>query len=53
MRDDDTVHLQKVELGRDLGETVEVTSGLRGDERLIVNIPDGLKEGSAVRPQGA
>lgn len=53
VRTDRTVHLQKVELGRDLGETVEVTSGLRGDERLIVNIPDGLKEGSAVRPQDA
>ncbi len=53
VRDDHTVHYQKVELGRDLGTTVEVTSGLKGDERLIVNIPDGLKEGSAVRPQGA
>lgn len=50
---DHTVHFRKVELGRDLGATVEVTAGLQGDERLIVNVPDGLKEGSAVRPQGA
>ena len=50
---DQTVHFQKVELGRDLGATVEVVSGLRGDERLIVNIPDGLKEGVPVRLQGA
>lgn len=53
VRDDHTVHFQTIELGRDLGSTVEVTSGLNGDERLIVNVPDGLKEGSAVRPQGA
>lgn len=52
VRDDHTVHFQKVELGRDLGATVEVTSGLGGDERLIINIPDGLKEGITVRPQG-
>ena len=53
VRNDHTVHLQKVDLGRDLGATVEVTSGLEGDERLIVNAPDGLKEGITVRPQGA
>ncbi len=52
VRDDHTVHFQKVELGRDLGTTLEVVSGLSGDERLIVNIPDGLKEGITVRPQG-
>ncbi len=52
VRDDRTVHFQKVELGRDLGTTVEVVSGLSGDEHLIVNIPDGLKEGITVRPQG-
>ncbi len=53
VRGDHTVHFQKVELGRDLGTTVEVVSGLKGDERLIVNVPDGLKEGITVRPQGA
>ncbi|HTO23996.1 MAG TPA: efflux RND transporter periplasmic adaptor subunit [Spirochaetia bacterium] len=53
VRDDHRVHFQKVELGRDLGTNVEVISGLNGDERLIVNIPDGLKEGITVRPQGA
>jgi len=53
VRQGDTAHYQKVELGRDLGATVEVISGLSGDERLIVNIPDGLKEGITVRPQGA
>ncbi len=50
---DGSVHFRKVELGRDLGASVEVTSGLKGNERLIVNVPDGLKEGVAVRPQGA
>jgi hypothetical protein len=32
---------------------MEVTSGLEGDEQLIVNAPDGLKEGITVRSQGA
>jgi len=53
VRDDDTVYFQKVELGRDLGTTVEVVSGLKGDERLIINVPDGLKQGTTIRPQGA
>jgi RND family efflux transporter MFP subunit len=53
VRQDNTAHYQKVELGRDLGPSVEVVSGLSGDERLIVNIPDGLKEGITVRPRGA
>jgi RND family efflux transporter MFP subunit len=53
VRNDNTVYFQKVELGRDLGTTVEVVSGLKGDERLVVNVPDGLKQGIPVRPQGA
>jgi RND family efflux transporter MFP subunit len=48
VRDDRTVHYQNVQLGRDLGQSVEVLSGLRGRERLVVNPPDGLKEGDRV-----
>ena len=48
VRDDDTVRYQTVELGRDLGRTVEILSGLGGTERLVVNPPDGLKEGDRV-----
>jgi multidrug efflux pump subunit AcrA (membrane-fusion protein) len=48
VRDDRTVHYQPIELGRDLGRTVEILSGLTGNERLVVNPPDGLKEGDRV-----
>jgi multidrug efflux pump subunit AcrA (membrane-fusion protein) len=41
-----SVHYQRVQLGRDLGQSVEILSGLTGGERLIVNPPDGLREGS-------
>ncbi|MDB5295056.1 MAG: efflux transporter periplasmic adaptor subunit [Phycisphaerales bacterium] len=39
---------QPVTLGRDFGKDVEVTSGLRGDERLVVSPRDDLKDGDAV-----
>ena len=39
-----TVRLQKVKLGRDFGSRMEVLSGLRGDENLIVNPPDDLAD---------
>jgi RND family efflux transporter MFP subunit len=42
------VHLQKVKLGRDYGSTVEVLSGLRGAESLIINPPDDLSDGETV-----
>ena len=39
-----TVRLQQVKLGRDFGNRLEVLSGLRGDESLIVNPPDDLAD---------
>ncbi|HSB69352.1 MAG TPA: efflux RND transporter periplasmic adaptor subunit [Candidatus Methylomirabilis sp.] len=51
VRQDNTAHYQPVELGRDLGASVEVVSGLQGNERLVVNVPDGLNEGISIRPQ--
>jgi len=45
---DGTVHYLGVQLGRDLGQSVEVISGLTGQERLVVSAPDGLKEGDRV-----
>ena len=44
VRDDRTVHYARVQLGRDLGQSVEIVSGLDGGARLIVNPPDGLRE---------
>ena len=49
VRDDGAVHYVGVRLGRDLGQSVEIVEGLTGRERLVVNPPDGLKEGGRVR----
>ena len=48
VRGDGTAHYLAVQLGRDLGQFVEIISGLTGKERLVVSPPDGLKEGSRV-----
>src|SRR5215470_10804852 len=50
VRDDQTVHLQTVEVGHDLGQKVEIVAGLTGTESVIVNGGDGLREGLRVRP---
>jgi RND family efflux transporter MFP subunit len=43
------VVMQKVTLGRDFGTTVEVITGLSGNEQIVVNPPDALIPGQAVR----
>jgi membrane fusion protein, multidrug efflux system len=48
VRGDETVHYVSVQLGRDLGQSLEVVAGLSGNERLVVSPPDGLKEGGRV-----
>jgi len=48
VRRDGTVHYLGVQLGRDLGQSVEIVAGLGGSERLVVSPPDGLKEGMRV-----
>ncbi len=45
----DTVHLQDVKLGLNLGQTVQVVSGLDRNDRLIDNPSAGLLEGEAVQ----
>ncbi|MFI5379170.1 MAG: efflux RND transporter periplasmic adaptor subunit [Tepidisphaerales bacterium] len=46
---DGAVHFQKVVLGRDFGNEVEVVSGLKGSELIITNPGDQLAEGLPVR----
>jgi RND family efflux transporter MFP subunit len=48
VQDDGTVRYLGVRLGRDLGQTIEIVSGLGGRERLVATPPDGLKEGTRV-----
>lgn len=45
---DGTVSLAPIVLGRDFGSTVEVVSGLKGGESVVVNPPDSLADGQAV-----
>lgn len=46
---DNTVHMQKVVLGRDFGVTVEILKGLKGKERLVNNPSDLLQDGDHVQ----
>jgi RND family efflux transporter MFP subunit len=46
---DDKVQLKAVSLGRDFGAEVEVLSGVNLGERVIVNPPDSIADGAAVR----
>jgi multidrug efflux pump subunit AcrA (membrane-fusion protein) len=45
----DHVRLQSVTLGRDLGNTVEVVSGLGRNARIVDNPPDSIAQGELVR----
>jgi membrane fusion protein (multidrug efflux system) len=44
------VHLHNVTLGQNLGEIVQVTSGLIAGDRLVNSPPAGLLEGQTVQP---
>jgi membrane fusion protein (multidrug efflux system) len=44
-----TVHLQNVKLGRNIGQTVEIVSGLKRSDRLILGPSAGILEGEQVR----
>ena len=44
-----TVHYLRVKVVRDLGTTLDIASGLRGNEKLVDNPSDSLTEGDAVK----
>jgi RND family efflux transporter MFP subunit len=46
-----TAHLIPVIIGQDDGATVQIVSGLKGDERIIQDPPDSLIDGQRVNPQ--
>jgi len=50
VRDDHTVHLQKIEVGRDYGDRLEVIKGLSEGETIIANPGDVVREGLQVQP---
>ncbi|MBV8818998.1 MAG: efflux RND transporter periplasmic adaptor subunit [Acidobacteriaceae bacterium] len=47
---DHRVHFQHIEVGRDYGPEVEIRSGLQGDETVVVNPSDDVREGAHVAP---
>ena len=47
------VRLMPVTIGRDYGNSVEIVTGLTGDEQLIVNPPDTLQDNAAVQIVGS
>ncbi len=46
---DNRVHLQNITIGLNLGQTVQVTNGLKTTDRIIANPSDGLIEGQSVQ----
>ena len=48
VRPDNTVHLQKIEVARDYGDRLEVSSGLEQGEKIIMNAGDAAREGLKV-----
>jgi RND family efflux transporter MFP subunit len=44
------IHLRNVTLGQNLGQTVQVTSGVSPGDKLVNNPPAGLLEGQTVQP---
>lgn len=50
VRPDHTVHLQKIEVGRDYGDRLEVIGGLHEGDVIIPNPSDVVREGMQVQP---
>ncbi|WP_052808313.1 efflux RND transporter periplasmic adaptor subunit [Methyloterricola oryzae] len=46
---DNRILLKPVIITRDLGKTIEISDGIRADERIIDNPPDGVASGDEVR----
>jgi RND family efflux transporter MFP subunit len=44
---DDKIRLKQVTIARDLGQVIEIGSGLAADDRVIQSPPDGGKDGDA------
>ena len=47
---DHIVHFQRLQLGRDYGDKIEVLSGLEPGQQVVVNPGDTVQEGAKVNP---
>jgi hypothetical protein len=43
------VKLKNIQQGRDFGKTIEILGGIEPDDEVIVNPPDSILDGVAVR----
>ena len=50
VRQDHHVHVQKIEVGRDYGDHLEVSAGLEDGDMVIANPGDVVREGLEVEP---
>jgi len=50
---DGRIDLKQVTISRDLGNEVELASGISADDRVVTNPPDGITAGDKVRIAGA
>ena len=50
---DNRVTIKTISLGRDLGKTIEVKSGIAATDKIIDSPPDGISTGTEVRIAGA
>jgi hypothetical protein len=50
LRPDRTVHFQKIEVGRDYGDKLEVLSGLVEGDMIVPRPGDTVREGVKVEP---
>jgi hypothetical protein len=48
---DDTVNLRKVSIYRDFGTKAELSDGLEGGERVVLNLPADVGNGGKVKLQ--
>lgn len=49
LNEDNRVHLKPVTISRDFGDSVEIKSGLKPGERILVYPPDSIVDGEKVR----
>jgi len=51
--DNNKAHYQRIAIGRDFGDSVEIKAGLKGNEQVVVSPPVDLREGEEVKPEPA
>jgi hypothetical protein len=49
--DDNRIHVRQVNVYRDFGTSVEISSGLEGGEKVALQPPAGIADGQEVTPQ--